>query len=148
MSDATRRRAHSQIKTGAEADAARYGESDASSRVILERPKQIHLRRGQGDTSDLELDEDNDQQNADDFHSSAANEDDDDDGWRRLRTSVFDELTSRDPLKQGSHAQFSAAERNSKCVTVISSCFATTCSSSASQATKAVPLTGPSQAPL
>lgn len=88
MSGATKRRARSQIESGDDADAARYGDLDSSSPVASEGCKRMRLRGGRGDTSHLELDEDDDQQSADDFHSFAANDDDDDnDDESGLRTN-------------------------------------------------------------
>lgn len=79
MSGATKRRARSQIETGDDADAARYGDLHPPSPAASECSKRMRLRGGRGDTSHLELEEDDDQQSADDFHSFAANDDDDDD---------------------------------------------------------------------
>lgn len=79
MSGATKRRARSQIESGDDSDAARYGDLDSSSPVASDGSKRMRLRGGRGDTSHLELDEDDDQQSADGFHSFAANDDDDDD---------------------------------------------------------------------
>ncbi|KAJ4386702.1 Structural maintenance of chromosomes protein 5 [Gnomoniopsis smithogilvyi] len=78
MSSATKRRARSQIETGNDADVARYGDFDILSPAASEGSKRMRLRGGRGDTSHLELDEEDDQASGDDFHSFAANDDDDD----------------------------------------------------------------------